>query len=1251
MFLKQIEILGFKSFGQKTVLDIKSGITAIVGPNGCGKSNIVDAIKWVLGEQSPRELRGSSMQDIIFNGTTDLPALGMAEVSLIIEDTENQLPLDYTEIRVTRRLFRNGESQYLINKKPCRLKDIQELFMDTGIGNDSYAIMVQGKMDQVLTAKPEDRRVFFEEAAGITKYKTRRNEALRKLQRTEENLTRVNDIIRELEKNISSLKIKAGKAKKYQECFERLKDLETRFTFFKAGIFRKDISELSSLKERKEQTIHQVREAIALQEKQLHEIRSSLEESDGTYRKSFEEMSRIHAKIEQSIQEKILDEKRSGDTLAQKSSLLSDIERLSEKATETLGLLEELAVSENEFVQSLEEKKRALDEKEQFIQQLKEDIEQTQKAMEDRTNQSLQAAQKESHLKNQMIDLSATTRNMESQQQKIQADVASLSRYLAQIDHTIETRLQEVLSLKHALEEEESRKSIILKNMEQAKSELDADEQKLFEKKASLSEKTSRLKALDKLEKGYEGFLEGIKKIMELRQDASQGIIGTVSDILSVDKAHADMVEMVLGNRIQNIIVEKADQAAHLIQAMKNQQMGCATFLPLDSVKNEGRVTCENQEGLIGHILDFIQWDDRYSPVVHHLFGRTFIVKDLWTAIRLARTVSQPYDWVTLEGDHVSSTGLLTGGNSKGAVKGIISRKSEIRSLEQQISEEEISCGQIRSEADKKKKHLEILSGNLLQCEKILTEKQMSFHEKDSAAREEKLKFDSTQKNMETLSSELNIIRLQLQEMKQKEDHFHEELSLCQHSSELLQKDILEYKSQIEQKVRDIEALREGISEIRIQKASISEKLESMRKRKHDHQMLAEETNREIQKKQQETLRLTQIYEDLQQHIVALAHEVSQKEEEEKSIQEMISKIEDDRNRLRKDEELMSEGIHNNNVKQQLEQEELSSLNIQLTEKEGHLSHIIENFRLKYEEDLPEVPVINDGESGALPENLEEEIEALRKKMKYLGPVSLDAIKEYDELQERYTFLQSQHSDLHNAKVDLIKIINRLNKQAKEQFAENFEKIRQLFKEIFTSLFRGGRADIYLVDENDILESGIEITAKPPGKPNQSISLLSGGEKALSSIALLFAIFKLKPSFFSVLDELDASLDESNILRFLELLKSFTEKTQFLIITHSKTTINIADTIYGITMSTPGLSTIVSASLKEKPVRSAQKKQASKKKDEPLWENQNGPLPAETDVSEDPSRIDSLVGDDRLSHEKDAASERQTDIVFNPEES
>ena len=1254
MRLKRIEILGFKSFGEKTVFEINDGTTAIVGPNGCGKSNVVDAIRWVLGEQSPSKLRGSNMQDIIFNGTTSLKPLGMAEVSITIEDTENKLPLDYIDIRITRRLFRTGESQYLINKKQCRLKDIQELFMDTGMSNDSYAIMAQGKIDQLLTSKPEDRRVFFEEAAGITKYKTRRNEALRKLQRTDENLTRVNDIVREIEKTIASLKIKAGKAKKYKECFERLRYLETYFTYTKTNEFRHEISALEKNSNEKEETIKRIREAIALLEKQLHKIRINLEDSDEIYKQSFENLNLINNSIEHSIQERVLNEKRIQDNLEYKGSLESEIKRLEGRVSEWHSLLEESAANEEELKQSLSEKNSLLSHKEHQVTISKEAIEESQSILQEKTSTSLQAAQEESRIKNKLIETCATINSLNSQKERIQTERASLSRMLSNTDHNLETRLKEVLSLKHSLEEEKNLKEQLHITIEETKTVLDSEERNLIDLRSKLLEKTSRLNALTVLEKNYEGFFFGIKKLMEIKNKENsplKNIIGTISDIINVDKQHADAVEIALGNRIQNIVVEHADDATLSIEYLKSNKLGRATFLPLDLLSNSQKSSYKPQEGIIGHVLDFIRYDEKYSSVMHHLLGSYILVKDLNIATKSAKSWSGRYNFITVDGDHINASGVMTGGYLKGTLKGIISRKSEITELKQKIDEKTSELEVFQNKTKQKRIEIEDLSSRMQQCEKLFTEKRIAFHEKETEVREEKRKFESIQQNLETISSELVMIDKQTKELEKSKTDYQNMVADIQHNTSLVESELLEHKKQIEQKVNDIDVLRDAISEIRIQQTSITEKISSIKKRNIEIESNINDNQSEVSRKEAEISNLMHSDEALAGQITELNKAINEKRTKEEEIKSNISSIEQDRVRFRKEEEMMTQGIHNNNVNLQVEQEDLTKLNIHHTELEGNLSHLIESYLAKYE-DVPEPIDESPLESGETIQEMEQEIEKLRKRLKYLGPVSLDAIKEYDELQERYTFLQTQQNDLHNAKVSLIKIINKLNKQAKDQFAENFEKIRQNFREIFTLLFGGGKADISLIDENDILESGIEIMAKPPGKKNQTISLLSGGEKALSSIALLFSIFKLKPSFFSVLDELDAPLDESNILRFLDLLKSFTDKTQFLIITHSKTTLKIADFIFGITMQTPGLSTTVSVNLQKKE-RKEKKKSADKKPkiSEPMWEQETKesvPNINTVDTSRLP-RTEDLV--ERLPEEKeeDIIISRQDDLSLTSE--
>jgi chromosome segregation protein len=1246
MILKKIELIGFKSFFEKTSLDIYPGITAIAGPNGCGKSNIVDAIKWVLGEQSPKEMRASGMQDVIFNGTTEVKPLGMAEVSLVIEDSEKKLPIDYAEVRITRRLFRTGESQYLINKNPCRLKDIQELFMDTGIGNDSYAIMAQGKIDELLTSKPEDRRAFFEEAAGITKYKTRRNEAMRKLEKTEENLTRLNDILREIEKNISSLKIKAGKAKKYKEYYDRLKEMETQYTSLKITSLQKEAEALLSNKKAVDELIFAVREAIALQEKQLSEIRESLEKSDDIYRSGYEHLNQLQNQIERNIQQKTVDGSRIQDIAEKTESLQSETTRLQEKCAEIKAGLEGMALEVDEITRVLQEKNSLIEQKEQESETIKKEISSIQKDIEQKTNDVFQCAQDESRAKNELIEISANLKSMGIQKEKIQSENSSLIRSLSEIDSTLKDKDVQITSLRSLLDSEKSGREEILKRISGSRSDLETDEKKLFDLRSSISEKTSRMNALTAMERNYEGFLLGIKKIMEQKnipESPLKGIEGTVSDIISVDKEYADAIEAALGSRIQHIVVENADGAGKSIEFLKTNQLGIATFLPLDIIQARERCPFEKQEGIIGHILDFVHFDEKHRNVLNYLLGRYILVSSIREAVSFSRTWKGDYHFITPDGDHASVSGSMTGGYLKSSIKGIISRKSDINELKKTVDSETDELNRYHSEAERKKKQLEELYRTLQQCEERITQQQISCHEKESVAREERQKMETVRRNIETTSAELHMMDSHAGELKGREENLNGVLSRLQQRSAALSEELREARSRIEQKVKSIELLRDSISEIRVEKAAVNERLQSIAKRKSDLEFTLQEASGEAVRKQAEAAHIEKTRQELEKHIAELDREILKQQAQELGIKDQITTIEKDRVRLRREEELMTQGIHNNNVSLQVEQEKLSALSISFTEAEGKISHLKESYRTKYEEDLPELP------EGTLPEGadtgiMEKEMEELRSKLKYVGPVNLESIKEYDELQERYSFLQTQQNDLNNAKITLIQIINKLNVQAKEQFAENFEKIRNNFKEMFAYLFKGGTADIFLVDENDILESGIEITAKPPGKKNQTIMLLSGGERALSSIALVFSIFKLKPSFFCILDELDAPLDETNIVRFTGLLKSFADQTQFLIITHSKTTLKIADYIYGITMSKPGISTTVSVNLKE-----SKKAPVS----EALWEKENGPETQAVSRSEEtPRRQEDFSLQDRISQAppvEEDAPQREGNISLSPE--
>ncbi len=1186
MFFKKLEIFGFKSFVEKTKLDFEAGVTAIVGPNGCGKSNLADAIKWVLGEQSVRSMRGVNMEDVIFHGADNIQPVGFAEVSLTISNQDKLLQLDYSEITITRRIFRSGESEYLLNKIPVRLKDISELLMDTGLGMRSYSLMEQGKVDQILNSRPEDRRAIFEEASGITKYKSKKEEALRKLERTQENLQRIGDIIVEVKRQIKSIERQVNKARRYKDEFERLKEYELKVSQYQYQDLKKQKRDLdnrsSQLGKEESSLIAQMNSLNDTLRRKRQDLSSAEENFSSVQAENYE----VCATMEMAQNKISLDKERIEELIRRQEDLGQQIEDLERKATQTSEQIEDAHGKIEEIEQEKQKKSTSLTEKETNIDNICAFVQEVQEKITKDKAQEVELIAQQARLRNDLIKLEADLVNFNARLRRLNVESERTQQEINGIEEKYQVCAQEAESLSVQLK-------TLTREIWDLKSSLDIK----FEKKHTLDSRIeniahqitslqSKLNFLKEISKKNEGFSRGVKAILSAAANQAVQLAGqcrVVADLIEVLPQYQPAIEMALGESAQAVVVENSQAAFDAIHYLKEKDLGQASFICLDSLKPDKNL--ESLPGTLGWALEFVKTESKYQKVLEYLLVNTFIVQDLETARRVVQQIEPGSKLVTLNGE-VLTAGTISGGSeSDNPDLSLLGRRERIAAtsiqLEQLIQErQELEGLKIEQQAA-----IEEVSGLIQQKEPDLNKLKIKSANKES----EKANIEADKKRFQdeiaVLQVEIDETEEQARQLKADQEKLQHQLKDLEANQQELKSGIQDDQGSITQKNQEKQNLLVEIAEIKTQLSALDRDTENAQARlqmildsqteqarlKQARAREVEDTASKVEQLKQEIIQLESQTKDLTQAKVNIGERMNQTQQLRRELVATIADIEDKARTNQQELDRLREGRN--------------KLQIKLTEFSYKQDALKERMQQSYQVDLG--ACLEDTLEISPPEeSVFDEINQLKTKLEGMGPINMVAIEENDQLQQRYSFLVSQQEDLSRAQDSLRKAIVQINRTARTMFAETFQKIEVSFREYFRILFGGGDARIILLDENNVLESGIEIVVRPPGKRLQNISLLSGGEKALTAIALLFAIFKVKPSPFCILDEVDAPLDEANVDRFTNLLSEFIKTSQFIIITHNKKTINMADIMYGITMEKSGVSQIVSVRLTdEKDIR------------------------------------------------------------------
>ena len=1182
MYLKRLEMYGFKSFAEKTVLEFIPGITTVIGPNGSGKSNISDCIRWILGEQSIKNLRGTKSEDIIFSGTQNRKALGFAEGSLIFDNSDGRLPIEYSEVTITRKIYRSGETGYFINKTPCRLKDIIELFMDTGIGKDGYSIIGQGKIDEILSNKSEDRRHIFEEAAGIVKYRVRKNESEKKLEQTKINLLRINDIIQEIENNIEPLKLASEKAKHYLNLREELKGIEVGLFLYNIDDFKKKIAKVEEDEQVYTDQISQSENEI----KQSEEERNKIKEQINFLIDQIEKMQSLSFEGEKKKEQYLSDigifQERIANNNNNKARYEKEIEEIDEKNTnleeeKTTKLSRKTSLKENKekFEKELKEKEAELAKYTSTLSEKAKEIESKKSIVEKNIDNKFE-------LGNQLSTEKANYENFEKQYKSLQDELSSI---ISELDKVNEKRSE----LENGFIVAEREKDKLLTKINGIMTEKSSTEEQLsnFEKDINSKESALRLKQtrrdfLIETEKEKEGYTKSVKLLLneiEDNKEYSKGVHGTLGDLISVNEKYQTAIEIALGGSIQNIVTDSENEAKRLVQLLKDKNLGRVSFLPITTVKGNkiARINTNGIAGIEGIASDLIGYNKAYDGIIQSLLGRTIIVDNMNNAIELAKANNYSFRIVTLDGDVVSNTGSITGGSIQKKTVNILGRKKEIDALSNEIKELEAEIQKIQT---KKAEFQNSISSKLKEYEQMqeeqkiieiryATEKERMDNINNELAKI-KNKRDLAKENIAKNEAEkAQCVELQ-KELKQKIEAIEEE-------NEKLNKEISNYndankenREYIDNLNFDITNLKISVSSFDESETSIDEFVNRINQDIKNNNVAKENKSKQIAKIENDNDKLNEKIEKTKKQIDELVEQISNsgndveklkedKKNQSTKLEEIENSIEEKRDNL--------EGLKN----------AYNRLDLRKSKLELEVNQVISKMWDEYEL----TPNNTDGiEMITEPVKVQKQVNQLREEIKELGSVNIDSIKEYTDTKQRYDFLCEQRLDLEASSSKLRKIITEMTNTMKKQFSSKFKIINKNFGEVFKELFGGGKASLILDDESNILECGIDIQVQPPGKKLQSMSLLSGGERAFTAIALLFAILKINPSPFCVLDEIEAALDDVNVLRFANYLKNYTDSTQFLVITHRKGTMEAADTVYGITMEEKGISKLLSLKLK-----------------------------------------------------------------------
>ncbi|WP_019416054.1 chromosome segregation protein SMC [Paenisporosarcina sp. TG20] len=1181
MFLKRLEVIGFKSFADRIGIDFVPGVTAVVGPNGSGKSNVTDAIRWVLGEQSAKSLRGAKMEDVIFAGSESRKPLNFAEVTLILDNSDQRLPLDYNEVSVTRRVFRSGDSEYLLNKQTCRLKDITDLFMDSGLGKEAFSIISQGRVDEILNSRPEDRRAIFEEAAGVLKYKLRKKKAEHKLFETDDNLHRVLDILHELDERMEPLQMQASSASDYLRMSEELKEIDLGLIAYDLNSVEKRLGDLKLEVENYEHQQKELEDVIEKKDHELQSVRTQLINQDKLIDDSQESLVEASSELERwDGRKQLMAEKRHNmdqqldklrsttiELQQEKFQLTTDIEQKHLEKTKTSIELRNVQSEVKKLGYMLK----------QSSSEIEEEIENSKSNYIDLLNEEATVKNELKHLEQQLLQQHEFKGKMTNENAKIKAELAITKEQKKQVEQQlsdIRSQIDEILTHYKELQQTFSKE----------KETLESKQAMLYQAYQHQQQLKARKESLEALEADFSGFFQGVKEVLVARQNGHlKGITGAVAELIQVKPGYAKALETALGGAMQHIATETDQDARKAIAFLKNKRSGRATFLPKTVMKSrkiqsETLYSIKSHPSFIQTADEVVTFDQASKSIVENLLGNVIVVKDIQGASEIAKSIQYRYRVVTLDGDIVNAGGSLTGGFTK-QQSSVFSRKAELDELSVKLLEMDQSIQVAENQVTNLKKIIDSQADRLENLKSNGEESRAHELELSSNSRELETTFKRLNERVYITNSETKDVLSQHEQAIDKKKQAQERLLELKQELDKINETIIVLTNLKSKNLSERDALTEQMAELRLKQAVLTEQ-----------QKVSEQTIAELQEKQQKvTLKLDNAEKEMLWYTsgdnqmgptpdeieLQLAdwmkkkHSLIQVIEEGKEKRSQIHiQLQHVELQLKKNQHLLKQqldGLRAVEIKISRLDVEQSTLQMQLED----------NYHLTIEDlEIPNMDIFKE-------EIARKKVKLLKRSIEELGPVNIASIEEFDRVSERHAFLTEQSQDLLDAKSTLHEAIKEMDQEMTMRFSETFYAIRDHFGRVFRELFGGGQADLVLTNSSDMLETGIDIIAQPPGKKQQHLNLLSGGERALTAIALLFAILNTRPVPFCILDEVEASLDETNVVRYSQYLKKFSHDTQFIVITHRKGTMEGADVLYGITMQESGISKLVSVKMQE----------------------------------------------------------------------
>ena len=1191
MYLKSIEVHGFKSFANKLVFEFHNGITGIVGPNGSGKSNVADAVRWVLGEQSAKQLRGSSMQDVIFAGTELRKPQSYAYVALTISNEDHKLNVPYEEVQVARRVYRSGESEYLLNGTACRLKDVQELFFDTGIGKEGYSIIGQGQIDKILSGKPEERRELFDEAAGIVKFKKRKATAEKNLEAESQNLLRVKDILAELEKQVGPLEKQSEKAREYLHLKEELKKNEISLFIQDYDNYQEDLTETKTNIDNAQRELDEVKEKQESTKSEFEDVENQINEYNEMLEQKKEKCNRDRVTLA-NIEGEIRIAKEKIASLSHGKEYYTDrMNSIQSSLEEARKEKEEYLSNQNEFNQTLASMQKEENEQQKEADRLIADIAQMEETISHQNEIILSSMNKSSEINIEHQKIKSMMEQNAIRKAELNQRILSNKSHVSTAVEEMQREEASLNEIRKSLDDEYVKRKELLKKAEESRGAIRDVQLQLQEQQKNYHMKSSQLATLKNITERYDGYGQSIRRVMEQKQNNS-GIVGVVADIIHVDKKYETAVETALGGSIQNIVTEDESTVKEMIGFLKKNRYGRATFLPLTTVSaSPGRIKEEvlSEKGVIGCVSSLVDKEERFDGLIEYLLGRFVLVDTIDNALALGRKYKHSLRIVTLEGELLSPGGSMSGGAYKNN-SNLLGRRREMEKLEEEIQKIQNDRERLRKKAEKLEQDAEKYEQRAKEKDSVLKELELrentaniKYEQAVTVKEQKEAEFNAIVSDGKELENQKNVLEETLSRIDAKLDENQKENETAKEIQEKTTEEMEKAKETLTKAQDRLAELKLEISSFTQKNSFIVENLEKTESRlkelEEEYQGLSDEQNNSDTQVEQ----MKQSIEEFEKRIVLCKEEIETLEGEiqeytEKKENMMISQKDffDRRNEMMEHiSELDKECFRLNSRKEKLEEQ-----------LEGRINYMWSEYEITYHNAKETA-----GETELTYTRIKSLVGEIKNRIRGLGDINVNAIEDYKSVSERYELLKTQHDDLIESEEALKKIIADLDEEMRKQFNEKFAQIKIQFDKVFRELFGGGKGTLELVEDEDVLEAGIRIIAQPPGKKLQNMMQLSGGEKALTAIALLFAIQNLKPSPFCLLDEIEAALDDSNVKRYAKYLHKLTKNTQFIVITHRQGTMAAADALYGITMQEKGVSTLVSVKLIEEQLKNEENKE------------------------------------------------------------